>query len=462
MRLVTDVKRWGTVVLAASLLAACGGQKGAVKGGDTAGTEGKVQIGPEGARPDQISTRAKLKFEDAIKAFNDQEKAGTHDWESLEQRFRAALSEDQNLAEADFNLGMVLEKQGKHAEAEKHYRAAMAKKPSLTMAGHNLAALQHRTGNTVAAAETYRDVLDRAPNDAGSMAGLAELARLSGDCDQALAQARGALVRDPAMLDATKVMMRCYLERKDLPLARLVAQRALKVAPKDPDILMVVGQILLQEGKTDLARSQFKAAAEAQTGYAPAHRMLADLALRDQNWSQAEEQLRKLLQVDGKNAEAHLNLGIAYRGMGQSDKAMQEYDEAEKLNPKLAPVYFNRAVVLQKDKDAPERALELYRKYVSMAGGEFAVAGDSPVYALIAECETAVTQKAEFARMEQMEAAAAAQEAENLKAVEAAAAAAAAGEPGGPAPTAPAAPAAPAAQPVVQDDGSNPFGDEPE
>ena len=40
-----------------------------------------------------------------------------------------------------------------------------------------------------------------------------------------------------------------------------------------------------------------------------------------------------MLQADGRNAAAHLNLGVAYKGQGQYDKAMQEYDEAEKLDP---------------------------------------------------------------------------------------------------------------------------------
>jgi tetratricopeptide (TPR) repeat protein len=118
--------------------------------------------------------------------------------------------------------------------------------------------------------------------------------------------------------------------------------------------------------------------------------------------------------VDGNNAEAHLNLGVAYRGMGQADKAMQEYDAAEKLNPELAAIYLNRAIILHRVKGAPERAIELYRKYVAMAGGDFVLTADAPVFSLLKEAEQMVAAQAEAQRMEaearKLEAAQAAQQ----------------------------------------------------
>ena len=395
-----DVRRWGAGVLAAAFLGACTGPGSAVRGDAGGPGAGPGSWGPpEPARP-RFSTRALLKFEDAVKLMQAQEKAGTYDWAALERRFQDALGEDQNLAEAEYNLGIIAEKQGKPQDAARYYRNALGKKPSLTVAGHNLAVLQLRGGDAAAAGETYRQVLERMPDDARSYAGLAELSRQAGDCDQALKYSRAALVREPLTMAASKVMMKCHLERKDLAMARLVAQRALKLDGKDPEILMVVGEIFSAEGEHEKARVQFAAAAEAAPDFVPAQLKLAQLALASQNWPAAETHLRRLLQVDGNNAEAHLNLGVAYRGMGQPDKAMQEYDLAEKLNPQLAPIYLNRAVILHRVKDAPDRALELYRKYVAMAGGEFAVASDSPVYGLIQECEQIIVANAEAARME--------------------------------------------------------------
>jgi Flp pilus assembly protein TadD len=241
----------------------------------------------------------------------------------------------------------------------------------------------------------YQEVLQRYPDDAQSRARLAEIYRQTGDHDKAMEFARGALMRDPQSTTALKVMIRSYLDRKQLAMAKLVALRGVSLDATDPELHHAVGLIRLQEGDKDEARLAFKKALETRDDYQPSHVALAQLALEVEDFPEAEEHLRRILQVDGKNAAAHLNLGIAYKGQGQYDKAMQEYDEAEKLNPELAAVHLNRAVILHRVKDAPERAVELYKKYIAMAGGDVALSAESPVFNLLKEAEAIVGAKRE-------------------------------------------------------------------
>ena len=51
-------------------------------------------------------------------------------WDTAEQSFRKALETDDNLAEAYFNLGIALDKQGKHEEAAKLYKKAASLAPT--------------------------------------------------------------------------------------------------------------------------------------------------------------------------------------------------------------------------------------------------------------------------------------------------------------------------------------------
>ncbi|HZI12611.1 MAG TPA: adventurous gliding motility TPR repeat lipoprotein GltE [Myxococcus sp.] len=352
----------------------------------TAGTE---------PAPPPISNTAKARFEDAIKAFEAQKKAKAFDYPSLERKFQAALESDANLAEADYNLGVIAERQGKLNEARGHYKAALAKKPSLRQAAENLAVMEQNAGNVAGAVALYQDVLQRYPDDAQSRARLAEIYRQTGDHDKAMEFARGALMRDPNSTTALKVMIRSYLDRKQLAMARLVALRGVKLDAADPELHHAVGLILLQEGDKDEARLSFKKALETRDDYLPSHVALAQLSMEAEDFPEAEEHLRRILRADGKNAAAHLNLGIAYKGQGQYDKAMQEYDEAEKLNPELAAVHLNRAVILHRVKDAPERAVELYKKYIAMAGGDVALSAESPVFNLLKEAEAIVGAKRE-------------------------------------------------------------------
>jgi len=250
-------------------------------------------------------------------------------------------------------------------------------------------------GDITSAVALYQGILKIFPEDGSSRARLAEIYRQQGDHQKAMEFARAALMRDPQSVTAYKVMMRSYVERKQLPMAKLVALRALKINQQDPELYHTIGLILLEEGKKDDARVQFRRALEARADYVPSHVMMAQLEMEAEDYPAAEQHLRRILQSDSKNAAAHVNLGIAYKGQGQYDKAMQEYDEAEKLDPNMPAIAFNRAVLLHRHKGAVDRALELYRKYVSSAGGEITLSAEHPVFNLMREAEQIVQAQRE-------------------------------------------------------------------
>lgn len=412
-----------------------------VAGGQAGRAAGSKEDVPE------ISVKAKLLFEDALKAHDAQKRTRAFDYPQLERKFQQALDADGRLAEAEYNLGVLAERQGKIDEAIGRYKGALSRKPSLKEAAQNLAVIAQNRGDTREATALYEDVLARHPDDALSRARLAEIARQAGDHERAMELARQALMRDPKALAAYKVMMLSYLDRKQHAMAKLVALRAMKLDEADPELYYTVGLVLLHQGEAFKARLQFKRALEVRPDYQPAHLELARLALASENFLMAEEHLRKLLQANGKSAELHLNLGVTYKGLGQYDKAMQEYELAEKLDPKLAATYLNRAVILHRHKDAPERAIELYKKYIQLAD----LPADAPVFALVKEAEQIVQAKAEAAKME----------AEALKAAEEQAkkeqeANAKQGPEGGKAPE-----AAPAPPPAVAKPAQEEGGDEP-
>ncbi|ADO73418.1 Adventurous gliding protein T [Stigmatella aurantiaca DW4/3-1] len=363
------------------------------------GPTGPKNLNPQAQAKDNepvsISNRAKLLFEDAVKAFDAQKKAKAFDYPSLDRKFKAALEADANIAEADYNLGVIAERQGKKDEAKTWYQSALKKKPSLRQASENLAVMAQNNGDIGGAVALYQDVLKRYPDDAQSRARLAEIYRQTGDHDRAMEFSRAALMREPQSTTALKVMMRSYLDRKQLAMAKLVALRALKLDENDPELHHTIGLILQQEGDADGARLQFKRALETREDYVPSHIVLAQLALEAEDYPGAEEHLRRILQAGAKSAAAHVNLGIAYKGQGQYDKAMQEYDAAEKLDPKVAAIYLNRAVILHQAKDAPERAVELYKKYIGMAGGDVALNAEAPVFNLLREAEAVIQAKNE-------------------------------------------------------------------
>ena len=54
------------------------------------------------------------------------------------------------------------------------------------------------------------------------------------------------------------------------------------------------------------------------------------------------------LRLDPKNAIAYANRGLAYRDKGDTDRAIADYTEAIRLDPKNARAYVNRGLAYEK------------------------------------------------------------------------------------------------------------------
>ena len=353
---------------------------------------------PSDAAP---NNRAVALFDDANQAATAQAKAKAPDDAALQRKYEAARQADPRLAEADFNLAVIAERQGKREEAFALYRSALEKKPSFKAAAEALARLTAEQGDVPSAMAQWTDIAQKFPDDSGSRVALAELYRLSSDHDRAQEYARQALIRDPKNIAAYKVMMRSDLDRKQYALAKLVGLRALKIEEKDSELYDLLGELQLAEGEPDKALLQFKKALELKPDDRTALTQVARIALAEQDYAAAEAALRRLVEIGGGTAEVQLALGVAYKGLGQPDKALVAYDAAEKLNGRLAAVYLDRGIVLQRYKGAPDRALEQYKRYVDLLGGEQALPGDSPVPALRREAEQMAKARAEARKVEE-------------------------------------------------------------
>ncbi|HET9157907.1 MAG TPA: gliding motility protein, partial [Myxococcaceae bacterium] len=110
------------------------------------------------AGPSTPNSRAMLLFEDATKAAEAQAKSGPRDDAALERRFEAVQQADPSFAEADYNLGVLAERQGKREQAFTYYRSALQKKPSLKPAAEGLARLTRAQGDLPSAIAQWNDV----------------------------------------------------------------------------------------------------------------------------------------------------------------------------------------------------------------------------------------------------------------------------------------------------------------
>jgi tetratricopeptide (TPR) repeat protein len=391
------------IIASIALATACATTSGSSTDKDTGGGEkssgggksngGGQKTGAGGAEADtgpQINSKAKLGFEDAVKALDAQQKGGKVDYAQLDERFKHAAEADENLAEAVYDRGVIAEKQGKTKEAIEFYKDAIRRKPSLYQAAENIGVIAQNQGNENEAQKIYENIISAYPEAASPRARLAEIARRHGESEKAIQLAKEALFRDPKTLQAYKTMMLVNYEQKQFSMARLCALRATKIQEGDPEIFYTLGLINLAEKEPAKARVQFKNAVGARPDFLPAHLELAKMAMVQEDYAGAEESLRQILRTNGKNVEALIDLGVALKGTGQYDKALEIYDQAQKINPNIQAIYFNRGLVYAAKGDCP-KALELYKAYI--AGGE--PSGDHGVYKSVKLCEAAIAKAEE-------------------------------------------------------------------
>jgi tetratricopeptide (TPR) repeat protein len=356
---------------------------------------------------DTLTPRGQRLFDEAVASVEEQRKLKVPlDWALLERKWRNVLDEV-DLAEARYNLGVALERQGKLGDAADAYRRAVALKPGLRQAAVNLAVLEERSSGGRAAADAYSRIARDFPEDAVSRERLAALYLGAGQLDEAWRLAREALLRDPGSVGAQKVMVRVALQRNNLDLARLLALRAQKLDERDPELPFLAGQIAARQGDDKGAVAQWRKAIALDEGYAPARAALLDAALRAESWVNVAAEAKEVLRADPRNASAHLALGIALRHLGKPDEALASYDKAEQLGRgELPEVHLARGILLMKVKSECEPAIQEFKAYARAVGP--VLRGDAPVFKLQRECEQTLEENRralEAARQMQAEAA---------------------------------------------------------
>lgn len=357
----------------------------------------KAQALPADVR-EALSARAQRLFSEAVQAQEEQRKLKVPtDWALLERKWRAAVDVEE-VAEARFNLAVAEEAQGRLGEARADYERALATKPGLRQAAVNLGVLLEKQGDLRGAQAAYAGVVRDFPDDALARERLAAMYQASGQQDEAWRFAREALLRDARSVGAYKILAGVSLQRGNLDIARLITLRAAKLDPADPEIPFLAGQVLDRQGDHPAAAVQYRKALSLDEGFMPARRALLQAAVAGKRWAGVAEHAPAVLKEEPRNGAVHLALGIAQRHLGKPDEALASYARAEESGGgKLAEVHLARGVLLMREKEQCEPALEEFRTYGRLAGP--VATTSSNVLPLQRECEQVVAENRKAAEM---------------------------------------------------------------
>jgi Tfp pilus assembly protein PilF len=292
-------------------------------------------------------------------------------------------------------LGAALLEAGLAKEAAGELDAAVKADPSNVDEIGLLARAYHEQKDDKAAGHTLESALARRMEAAPLFAALAEIYEGSGEIEKAIPAMRRAIQLDPkseafrfryAMLltsanapQAAVIRLREALD--DFPgssklwFAMGVAQftdnknkeaangfsRALEGDPKMSPALAYLGMICDDEGRIPDAVAYYQKAIAAEEFSAVNHYLIAEAftKLTPADGAQAQEHLKRALELDPGFLQAHLALGKVYLRTNRFQDAAGELESVVRADPRVAEAYYQLSRVytrLQRRKDAQEAA----------------------------------------------------------------------------------------------------------
>lgn len=117
--------------------------------------------------------------------------------------------------------------------------------------------------------------------------------------------------------------------------AALYFIEAVHYQPRNPGLYNKLGIAQLQARDHASARRSFKSALRVDPKNAPALNNLGAVDYLERKYKPAIGYLKQALALDESNASAHLNIAECWAGLGQMDRAMNEYARALELNADL-------------------------------------------------------------------------------------------------------------------------------
>lgn len=319
-----------------------------------------------------------------------------------EKLYRDALALCPQMAEARYNLGVVLSRQGKRQEAQQELKKAIelratprflvasgvlelelqnlseaqaAFERALSMEAKDIAALQglsvvyERTGQRAKAVDTLRKASEIAPNDPLTHYNMGVLFEKSGDTLTAIDQFEAVLRLNERHGDAHFRIGIIYKEASRLDEARNHLKRAVELLPDFAPAKEALGIVYAQLGDEDQAENLLRRALNNDSTRPSLYIALGIVLLRKEQPALAESLLLEALAKHANNPEIHETLGQAQEDLGKYSDAEKSFRQALLIDALRASTHKLLAGLYQKMGRSADAEVEL-RKVESLARGQ--------------------------------------------------------------------------------------------
>jgi tetratricopeptide (TPR) repeat protein len=174
-----------------------------------------------------------------------------------------------------------------------------------------------------------------------------------------------ALERAPAPIAAQFELARRHCQAGKFVAAEALCRQMLKSAPGQPQVILLLGQILWSQGRHQDAITTLEPLVERWPNAGPAHFCLGNALHSAGRYSEAAKHLRRTTELLPDYAGGHCNLGLALEQLGDRPGAIQAYQHALSLEPDLVQARANLGIALL-NAGKPDDAIVQLRRAVAL------------------------------------------------------------------------------------------------
>ncbi len=246
--------------------------------------------------------------------------------EAIEQ-YRAALALSPNDYEAHFALGRALLRSNDAAGAEEQFRAAIVSRGDAAPARLGLATALAAQNKYEVASDAFADYLKLNPVDKSAhfdrASALLNLSRF----DEALAELDRFDVGTMASADSLKMRGEIYMQQKKWKEAGDALQRAISLAPQDPELPAWIGRIEMELHDYPAAVRALQLAFTRNPQSADTLRDLSDAFYLNENYAAALDAMDRLAKLETPKPGSWFVRAICYDKLLRKPEAIEAYQK---------------------------------------------------------------------------------------------------------------------------------------
>lgn len=263
------------------------------------------------------------------------------------EQFQAAEKSDPSNLGVQFNIGLILLRTGQFKAALPHLQRAAADPSLVSEARYLLGTAYFAVGDYPHAAEALRDLPSPAQAE-HVLYMLEESYRLTGKIPQARDTFRELNRNYPDSAWTHYLLGAAYENQAENEKAIAEYKAALEKNPTHPNASFAIGYIYWRDRNFDKATPWLQKELALQPCHSLAAYYLGEIARTSQDLKTSKDLFRRAIDCDNGNVKARVSLGIVLAALHEESLAIQEFQQAIRLDP-LNPTPHYRLAVLYKE-----------------------------------------------------------------------------------------------------------------